>query len=127
MIRTGNIKVLSTAISFSLEDLSSISVAAGIAGRSIVPVSFSTVFSKSTPESISALREVLQKGRPVDIEIETGTTDASLEGFEEFLTQCTKDMGDLKIPPIILCEWRLAVLWDLYLMNVCSESSPTSS
>lgn len=68
-----------------------------------MPVSFSTVFTRSTPESVAALQHVLEKGRPVDIEI---SADGSLGDLEEFLLQATKDTESVNIPPIILCEWR---------------------
>lgn len=100
--RIGNVKVVSAMIGFSADDVASASAATEAVGKSAVPVSFSTVFTRSTPESVSALRHVLEKGRPVDVEI---SADGSLEGLEEFLLECTKGMDDAKVPPIILCEW----------------------
>jgi hypothetical protein len=115
-------------IPFVLEDPASITTAIEVASRSSVPVSFSTIFSKSTPEGIVGLKEILQKGRPVDIEIQTSITDVSLEGFEEFLTRASAELEGL--PPIILCEWSFRfngtgheVLW----MDDYSQSPPTSS
>ncbi|KAJ3570271.1 hypothetical protein NP233_g4512 [Leucocoprinus birnbaumii] len=96
----GNIKVLSVMIPVELENPTSISTAVAVTSKSNIPVSFSAVFSKSTPEAIAGLREVLQKGQPVDIEVQTGATDFSLEGLEEFLTRATADLEG--IPPIIL-------------------------
>jgi hypothetical protein len=100
--RIGNVKVVSTMIGFSAGDIASASAATEAASKSAVPVSFSTTFTRSTPENVSALRHVLERGRPVDIEI---SADESLEGLEEFLLECTKGMEEAKIPPIILCEW----------------------
>lgn len=101
-VRVGGIKVLSVMVPFSLEDPTSISAAIQAADKLNVPVSFSTVFSKTTPETIAALRNILQRGRPVDIEVQTNMTDNSLEGFEEFLTKATVELE--AVPPIILCE-----------------------
>lgn len=90
-------------VPFDLEDPASIAAAIEAISTADGPISFSTVYSKSTPEGITGLREILQKGRPVDIEIQTSITDASLEGLEEFLTRATAELEG--IPPIILCEW----------------------
>ncbi|KAF9451948.1 hypothetical protein P691DRAFT_722968 [Macrolepiota fuliginosa MF-IS2] len=97
---TGGVNIISTMVPFSLGDPESISAAVQAASESSVPVSFSTVFSGSSPENIAGMREVLQKGRPVDIEIRTSIADASLEGFEEFLTKATTELE--VVPPIIL-------------------------
>ncbi|KAF5354988.1 hypothetical protein D9756_005382 [Leucocoprinus leucothites] len=96
----GNTRVLSVMVPVDLENPTSISTAIAAVSKSSVPVSFSTVFSKSTPDGIVGLRELLQKGRPVDIEVQASTTDGSLEGLEEFLTRATAELEG--IPPIIL-------------------------
>ncbi|XP_006461177.1 hypothetical protein AGABI2DRAFT_192709 [Agaricus bisporus var. bisporus H97] len=95
----GNVKVVSATISFSPDDIASASAATEAASESAVPVSFSTVFTRSTPESVAALQHVLEKGRPVDIEI---SVDGSLGDLEEFLLQATKDTESANIPPVIL-------------------------
>jgi len=100
----GGIKILSLMIPFVLDDPATVSAAAEAGNKASVPVSFSTVFSKSSTETIAALKEVLRKGRPVDIDIQTsGLTDASFEVFEDFLTKATEGLE--VVPPIILSNF----------------------
>jgi len=100
----GGVKILSLMIPFVLDDPASIHAAAEAANNASVPVSFSTVFSKSTEETTAALQEVLRKGRPVDIDIQTSSlTDASFEGLEDFLTKATEGLE--AVPPIILSNF----------------------
>lgn len=98
--RIGGVKILSVMIPFVLDDPATISAAVEAGNKASVPVSFSTAFSASNTGTIAALREVLEKGRPVDIDVQTsGLVGTSLE---DLLTKATEDLK--VVPPIILCE-----------------------
>ena len=64
-------------------------------------LSLSTVFIKSSPNSINGLHWALSQGRPVDIDIQATLSDSLLEGFEDMITGASVDIKNL--PPIILC------------------------
>ena len=64
-------------------------------------LSLSTVFIKSSPNSIKGLHWALNHGRPVDIDIQATLSDSLLEGFEDMITGASVDIKNL--PPIILC------------------------
>ena len=64
-------------------------------------LSLSTVFNKSSPESIKGLHWALSRGRSVDIDIQATLSDSLLEGFEDMITGASVDIETL--PPIILC------------------------
>jgi len=90
-----------------LEDPSSISLAIAARSRFSVPVSFSVVFSKSTPEAAAGLRELLQQDLPVELEVQTSISDDSSEGLEEFLTRATSEL-EVK-SSILLGEWSFGI------------------
>ncbi|TFK44800.1 hypothetical protein BDQ12DRAFT_717949 [Crucibulum laeve] len=71
-----------------------------VLSNSSVPISLSTVFTKSTPEAVAGLRWALERNRPVDIDIQATLSDSVLEGFEDMLTKATADLENT--PPIIL-------------------------
>jgi hypothetical protein len=70
-----------------------------------IPISFSTVFYKSTPEAAEALKWALQTGRPVDINLPDASTEGVLEGIQDLLAKATTDLA--QVPPIILGEGPL--------------------
>jgi len=67
---------------------------------SSTPISLSTVFTKSSPECIKGLHWALNRGRPVDIDIQATLSDSLLEGFEDMITSASADVEAL--PPIVL-------------------------
>lgn len=67
-----------------------------------IPISFSTVFYKRTPEAVEALKWALQSGRPVDIDLPDASTEGVLEGIQDLLAKATVDLK--QVPPIILGE-----------------------
>jgi hypothetical protein len=79
-----------------------------------IPISYSTVFNKSTPEGVESLRWALQQGRPIDIDIQAPISDAVLESFEDIIQRATDGLTD--IPPIILCRSLTVVLSKLDLI-----------
>jgi len=85
-----------------LDDPLSISIAIAARSKTSIPVSFSAVFSKSTPEAVAGLRELLQQDLPVELEVQTSISDDSLEDLEEFLTRATSEL-EIK-SPIVLGE-----------------------
>lgn len=96
--------MLSVMVPVDLEDPSPVTMS-----KFTVPVSFSAVLSKSSPEAIAGLRELFQQGLPVDLEVQTSICDDSLEELEGFLTRATADLEVRS--PIILCEWRFWNFW----------------
>ncbi|KAF9066170.1 hypothetical protein BDP27DRAFT_1331067 [Rhodocollybia butyracea] len=64
------------------------------------PFSFTTVFTRTGPNSVENLKWALQQGRPVDIDIHADLTDDMFESFEDLLTKATADVSP--VPPIIL-------------------------
>lgn len=66
-----------------------------------VPTSLSAVYRASSPETIAGLKWGLERGRPVDIDVQVVLTDATLEGFEDVVGKATE--GIASPPPIILC------------------------
>ncbi|KAF8622688.1 hypothetical protein AX15_006788 [Amanita polypyramis BW_CC] len=68
-----------------------------------IPISFSTVFYKTTPEAAEALKWALQVGRPVDINIPDASEEGILEGIQDLLAKATTDLA--QVPPIILANY----------------------
>ncbi|KDR75795.1 hypothetical protein GALMADRAFT_248501 [Galerina marginata CBS 339.88] len=66
----------------------------------IAPTSLSTVFTKDSPAAIDGLRWALQRGLPVDIDIQATLSDTLLEGFEDLIAKASADLET--VPPIIL-------------------------
>ncbi|KAF8893959.1 hypothetical protein BD779DRAFT_1435577 [Infundibulicybe gibba] len=94
----GDIPVISVAALFSLEDPNP-SVPSYLTGSSL-PISLYSAFKKSTDVSAATLRWGLERGRPVDIEIQALISDTMLEGFEDLLIKAIKDLDNA--PPIVL-------------------------
>ncbi|KAG6879670.1 hypothetical protein C0992_013206 [Termitomyces sp. T32_za158] len=65
-----------------------------------VPTSLSTVFNQSTPEGIASLRWALERGRPVDVDIQAPISDSVLESFEDIISKAITGLE--KVPPIVL-------------------------
>lgn len=65
-----------------------------------VPTSLSVVYDRTSPEVIDGLKWGLQRGRPVDIDVQVTLTEATLEEFEDAIAKATE--GIEKPPPIIL-------------------------
>ncbi|KAF5380374.1 hypothetical protein D9615_004501 [Tricholomella constricta] len=65
-----------------------------------IPTSLSTVFNESTPEGVNSLKWALERGRPVDVDIQAAISDAVLESFEDIISKATAGLN--KIPPIVL-------------------------
>jgi hypothetical protein len=82
-------------------DLDSPDTALEVLLTSSAALSLSTVFNKSSPNSIQGLHWALKHGRPVDIDIQATLSDSLLEGFEDMITGASVDIKIL--PPIILC------------------------
>jgi len=93
--------IVSLTIPFELEG----SISSDILSSSdpSIPISLSTIFYKSSPEAVKTLKEALEKGRPVDIDIPNASSDKSLEGIQNLLAEATTDLA--KIPPIILTNY----------------------
>lgn len=68
-----------------------------------IPTSLSTVFNQSTPEGVASLRWALERGRPVDVDIQAPISDAVLESFEDIISRAIAGLE--KVPPIVLCEF----------------------
>ena len=79
---------------------------------SSTPISLSTVFTKSSPECIKGLHWALNRGRPVDIDIQATLSDSLLEGFEDMITSASADVKAL--PPIVLCM----ILYIFFIISV---------
>lgn len=92
--------IISLVVPFHLEDKSH--TVPSYLSESSVPTSLSTVFTKSTPEGVDSLRWALERGRPVDIDIQAPISDAFLESFEDIVSKAASGLS--KIPPIVLCE-----------------------
>jgi hypothetical protein len=90
-------KVISVIIPF---DLKAPDTAVEGLLTSSTALSLSTVFNKSSPESVKGLHWALNLGRPVDIDIQATLSDSLLEGFEDMITNASADIQNL--PPIIL-------------------------
>ncbi|KAG6903022.1 hypothetical protein C0995_007455 [Termitomyces sp. Mi166 len=88
--------VISLSVPFKLEDKDQTFPSY----LSKVPTSLSTVFNQSTPEGIASLRWALERGRPVDIDIQAAISDAVLESFEDIISKATAGID--KVPPIVL-------------------------
>ncbi|KAG6886159.1 hypothetical protein C0993_000677 [Termitomyces sp. T159_Od127] len=65
-----------------------------------VPTSLSTVFNESTPEGVASLRWALERGRPVDVDIQAPISDTVLESFEDIISKAIAGLE--KVPPIVL-------------------------
>ncbi|KAF8806433.1 hypothetical protein BYT27DRAFT_7190988 [Phlegmacium glaucopus] len=91
-------QVLSLIVPFDLEDPDhAVEV---LLTPSTVPISLSTVFTKSSPDSVKGLHWALNLGRPVDIDIQATLSDSLLEGFQDMITSASTDIETL--PPIVL-------------------------
>lgn len=84
-------------------------------GSAKVPTSLATIFTKSGPESTSALKWAVKNSHAVDIDIRNDLTesDGLWEGFEELLTATIKTTEDEKPTPIILCKSSCISLFNL--------------
>ncbi|KAG6832632.1 hypothetical protein H0H92_014468 [Tricholoma furcatifolium] len=89
-------RVISLSVPFRLEDKTQ-SLPAYL---SKVPTSLSTVFNDSTPEGVQSLRWALERGRPVDIDIQAAISDVVLESFEDIISKATDGLSN--VPPIVL-------------------------
>ncbi|KAG2015620.1 hypothetical protein CC2G_008876 [Coprinopsis cinerea AmutBmut pab1-1] len=65
-----------------------------------VPTSLSTIYKGASPEVIVGLKWALERGRPVDIDIQVDLSESTLEGFEDTVSKATE--GLTNIPPIVL-------------------------
>jgi len=100
--------LISIAIPFNLEDEQQ-AMPSEVAALPMA-TSLSTVFSRSSLDrhaddrasgrAAESLRWALQRGRPVDIDIQGTLSDALLEGLEDLLTKAAADVSD--VPPIVL-------------------------
>jgi hypothetical protein len=68
-----------------------------------VMTSMSTVFHKSTPEGIESLTWALERGRPVDIDLQAPISDQVLEEFEDLISKASSGLS--KVAPIVLCAF----------------------
>jgi len=94
-------QVISYVIPFDLEKPDH-SIEALIASAT-VPVSLSTIFTREgTPAAIDGLRWALQRGVPVDIDIQATLSDPLLESFEDLTAKASADLSF--VPPIVVCE-----------------------
>ncbi|KAG6849826.1 hypothetical protein H0H93_004635 [Arthromyces matolae] len=91
-----SIPVISLSVPFELEDKEQNFPSY----LSKVSTSLSTVFNKSTPEGVASLRWALERGRPVDIDIQAAISDDVLESFEDIISKATDGLS--KVPPIVL-------------------------
>ncbi|KAG6845893.1 hypothetical protein H0H87_000699 [Tephrocybe sp. NHM501043] len=97
-----SVPVISLSVPFKLED----ETQSFPSYLSAVPTSLSTVFNDSTPKGIASLRWALERGRPVDIDIQAAISDIVLESFEDIISNATA--GLTKVPPIVLCTFLLS-------------------
>ncbi|KAF6760248.1 hypothetical protein DFP72DRAFT_883644 [Ephemerocybe angulata] len=65
-----------------------------------VPTSLSTVYTAASTEATEGLKWALERGRPVDIDVQVVLTEATLEGFEDTVGKAAE--GITSPPPIIL-------------------------
>ncbi|KAF9012419.1 hypothetical protein BDQ17DRAFT_1232265 [Cyathus striatus] len=65
-----------------------------------VPTSLSTVFTRASPEATAGLRWALERGRPVDIDVQAILSDAVLEELEDILSKAAENLDSA--PPVIL-------------------------
>jgi len=65
-----------------------------------IPTSLATVYTAPSEELVAGLRWALERGRPVDIDIQVTLTEQTLESFEEVIANATKGLD--KSPPIVL-------------------------
>lgn len=79
-----------------------------VLASSKVPTSLTTVYNASSPETIAGLKWALERGRPVDVDLQVVLTDATLEGFEDVVGKATE--GVASPPPIILCMSLISIL-----------------
>lgn len=68
------------------------------------PISLSTVYTETTPQSIESLQFALANSRIVDIDVGVDLTasDAVWESFEDLLMKATADLP--QHAPIVLCK-----------------------
>ncbi|GLB37519.1 hypothetical protein LshimejAT787_0405700 [Lyophyllum shimeji] len=90
------IPVISLSIPFKLEEKTQ----SFPSYLSKISTSLSTVFNESTPQGVDSLRWALERGRPVDVDIQAAISDAVLESFEDIISKATS--GLTKVPPIVL-------------------------
>jgi hypothetical protein len=76
-----------------------------------VMTSLSTVFHKSTPEGVESLKWALERGRPVDIDLQAPISDQVLEDFEDLISKASSELS--KVTPIVLCAF-------IQLFHFCS-------
>jgi len=91
-------EVLSVIVPFDLEAPDS--TVEALLTSSTFPISLSTVFIKFSPDCVKGLHWALNRGRPVDIDIQATLSDSLLEGFEDMITSASADIETL--PPIVL-------------------------
>ncbi|TFK23179.1 hypothetical protein FA15DRAFT_594803 [Coprinopsis marcescibilis] len=65
-----------------------------------VPTSLSTVYTGASDEVVAGLKWALERGRPVDVDVQVVLTESTLEGFEDTVSKATEGLSQL--PPIIL-------------------------
>ncbi|KAK2463202.1 hypothetical protein APHAL10511_004857 [Amanita phalloides] len=99
--RRNNTPIVSLAIPFKLQD--PVSSAILTSPDLSIPISLSTVFYKTTPEAVEALKWAFQSGRPVDIDLPNASTEGVLEGIQDLLAKATADLA--QVPPIILANY----------------------
>lgn len=88
--------IISLSVPFKLEDKTQ----SFPSYLSKLPTSLSTVFNESTPEGVDSLRWALERGRPVDVDIQAAISDAVLESFEDIISKATSGLAE--VPPIVL-------------------------
>jgi hypothetical protein len=91
-------EILSLIVPFNLEGQDD--AVEALLTSSTASISLSTVFTKSSPESVKGLHWALNRGRPVDIDIQATLSDSLLEAFEDMITSASAGIDIL--PPIIL-------------------------
>ncbi|KAF5317210.1 hypothetical protein D9611_003982 [Ephemerocybe angulata] len=91
-------RVLSLSVPYDLEKPDS-ALEATLAS-SKVPTSLSTVYTAASTEATEGLKWALERGRPVDIDVQVVLTEATLEGFEDTVGKAAE--GITSPPPIIL-------------------------
>ena len=97
-LKSSDVQIISLSVPFRLEDGKQ--ETPSYIASSPIPISYSTVFNKSTPEGVESLKWALSQGRPIDIDIQAPISDAVLESFEDIIQKATEGLTD--IPPIIL-------------------------
>ncbi|KAH9485058.1 hypothetical protein JR316_0001964 [Psilocybe cubensis] len=93
-----NSKVISYIIPFNLEQPDP--AVESLVSSAAVSTTLSTVYTGDAPGAVDGLRWALQRGRPVDIDIQATLSDSLLEGFEDLIAKASVDLET--VPPIVL-------------------------